>query len=99
MKTTPILDPLLEPGEGGLMNICGDYALEIRRSEDKSEWMPLINYLNDPSNNLSKQAVKLGLYMIGYYIRDDVGNNIADVGDWYIEACENEKKNVKILFK
>jgi hypothetical protein len=92
--TTPILDKLLEPGEGGIINIVAEFAPEYKKSPGMPEWQKLVDYLS--SGEVSEVARDLGLYMLG---QKEVDPKIAAVGDWYLQAAENEKRLSKVLFK
>ena len=93
--TTPILDKLLEPGEGGIINLVAEFAPEFKKSPDMPEWRKLVEYLT--SGEVSEVARDLGLYMLGE--KPVVDPKIAAVGDWYLQAAENEKRLSKVIFK
>jgi hypothetical protein len=94
---TPVLEQLLEPGEGQLMNLIASFAVERRADPATERWPELEDYLNTAT--LSESAKKLGAYMLGTKSGDEVGPNIAAVGEWYIDATENEKQQSRILFR
>lgn len=94
----PILKNGLLPGEGGLMNLVAQCALEVRQSHDKTPWQPLIAYLYDPEE-VSQVARNLGLVMLGEKAPTEVSPDEAQMAEWFIDAVENEKRLAKVLFK
>ena len=94
---TPVLEELLELGEGQLMNLIADFAIERRAHPGVGNFPELEEYLNTAA--LSESAKKLGGYMLGIISADQAGPNIAAVGEWYLDATEHEKQQAKILFK